>query len=77
VTANKLTDAGYLRLRFADDGDGTGKLYASAEAGGFAAKGAAWFGLPQIEEFAVAVAAFPLPADKQINLRGGFWKTTN
>ena len=74
MTPNERTRVGYLRLRFADDGDGTGKLYASAEAGGFAAKGAAWFGISQIEEFAIAVAAFPLPADKQIGVAGGFWK---
>ncbi len=65
---------GYLRLRFQDDGDGTGKLSASAEARGFAGKGAAWFGISNIEEFATAAAAFPLPADKQIGLSGGFWK---
>jgi hypothetical protein len=74
VTPNEHTEVGYLRLRFADDGDGTGKLYASAEARGFAAKGAAWFGISRIEEFAIAVAAFPLPADKQISVAGGFWK---
>jgi hypothetical protein len=49
----------YLRLRFDDDGDGTGNL-PRAEANGFAGESAAYFGKGQLEDFATALAAFPL-----------------
>lgn len=64
----------YLRLRFDDDGDGTGKLLARAEAGGFAGEGGAYFAISEIEEFAKAICTFPLPnKDKRLSIAGGFW----
>lgn len=65
---------GWLTLEFQDDSDGTGKLIAAVEAGGFAGKGGAWFGISQVEEFADLIATFPLPSDKKCSLAGGFWK---
>lgn len=65
---------GYIRVTFSDDGDGTGKLSATAEARGFAGTGSAWFSTSKIEEFAKAAMAFPLPADQPVLLRGGYWK---
>jgi hypothetical protein len=65
---------GYLRLRFQDDRDGTGKLLARAKAAGFAGEGSAWFGISELEEFTAAALAFPLLTDQPVLLRGGFWK---
>jgi hypothetical protein len=65
---------GWLKLEFQDDNDGTGKLIAAVEAGGFAGRGGAWFGIPQIEEFADLITAYPLPSTKKCSLAGGFWK---
>ncbi len=63
--------AGYLRLRFYDDGDGTGKLVARAEANGFAGEGGAYFDKGEIERFATNLGAFPLPGRTAI--AGGFF----
>src|SRR5262245_17985713 len=63
----------YLRLRFDDDGDGTGKLHARAEAHGFAGEGAAHFAIPRPQAFASSLLAFPLPAEPPASLAGGFW----
>lgn len=65
---------GYLQLSFRDDGDGTGKLLARAEADGFAGKGGAYFSANQIEAFAAALTAFPLPQQPRPSLSGGYWK---
>jgi hypothetical protein len=65
---------GYLRLRFQDDGDGTGELRVLAEAEGFSGQGAAYFNIGELEEFAKALAVFPLPLeDKRRSIAGGFW----
>src|SRR5579862_3714004 len=67
-------DGNYLRLRFSDDGDGTGELQARAEADGFAGESGAYFGTTELEEFAKAVGTFPLPVgDKRLSISGGFW----
>ncbi len=63
----------YLRLRFRNDGDGTGKLLARAEADGFAGEGSAYFNTSAIEEFAEAIGAFPLPSqDPRLSIASGF-----
>jgi hypothetical protein len=63
----------YIRLRFADDGDGTGKLLARAEADGFAGEGGAYFNIETLEEFATALAVFPMPSeDKRRSISSGF-----
>jgi len=51
---------GFLRLRFHDEGDGTGKLVADAEANGFAGSGGAYFDKQELSDFAQALEAFPL-----------------
>ena len=67
-------DSNYLRLRFSDDGDGTGELRARAEADGFAGESGAYFSTSELEEFAKAVGTFPLPVgDKRLSIAGGFW----
>jgi hypothetical protein len=53
----------YLRLRFLDDGDGTGKLMAWAAADGFSGESGAYFNVEELEEFAEALQVFPLPPD--------------
>jgi len=63
----------YLRLRFLDDGDGTGKLLAEAEADGFSGEGGAYFTVEELEEFAEALRLFPLPPeDHRRSIAGGF-----
>jgi hypothetical protein len=63
----------YLRLRFLDDGDGTGKLMAWAEADGFSGKSGAYFNVEELEEFAEALQAFPLPPeDHRRSIASGF-----
>jgi hypothetical protein len=61
----------YLRLHFHDDGDGTGKLVARAEANGFAGESGAYFDKQQLEAFAGKVEAFPLIGRPSIS--GGFY----
>jgi hypothetical protein len=64
----------YLRVRFQDDGDGTGELRVRAEAEGFSGEGSAYFNTEELEEFANALAAFLLPTeDKRRYIAGGFW----
>jgi hypothetical protein len=67
----------YLQLRFDDDGDGTGKLLVRAGAGGFAGEGGAYFSVSEVEAFALALSAFPLPEQPRPSLVGGFWKKDN
>jgi hypothetical protein len=62
-----------LRLRFLNDGDGTGKLLAWAEADGFAGQGGAYFNIEVLEEFAGALQVFPFPLDdSRLSIAGGF-----
>jgi hypothetical protein len=70
-----LMTSNYLRLRFQDDGDGTGKLIARAEADGYSGEGSAYFNIDRLEEFAKAIGAFPLPSsDERRSITGGFGK---
>jgi len=62
----------YLRLQFQDEEDGTGKLLARAEADGFAGEAGAYFGVDELEAFAGAIAAYPLPSDSRPCIAGGF-----
>jgi hypothetical protein len=64
----------HLRLRFDSDDDGTGKLLAQVAAGAFAGEGGAWFSIQQIEQFADAIAAYPLTDKPRPELAGGFWE---
>lgn len=70
-----MTDA--LRLQFKPDTDGTGELIAEIRSNSFAGAGSAWFGEAELVELAKKLAAaFPLPADSPLGIRGGFWSTT-
>jgi hypothetical protein len=65
--------AKYLRLRFLDDGDGTGKLMARAEADGFSGMSGAYFNVEKLKEFAEALNVFPLPPeDHRRSIASGF-----
>ena len=63
----------YLRVRFQDDGDGTGRLFARAEADGYSGESDAYFNIDEIESFARALREFPLPpGDQRCSISGGF-----
>ena len=63
---------GSLRLRFVDDGDRTGELIAHAASDSFSGAGRAYFSINTIEEFATAIAAFPMTDDARPAISGGF-----
>jgi hypothetical protein len=68
-----LVMGNYLRLRFLDDGDGTGKLMAWAAADGFSGESGAYFNVEELEEFAEALRMFPLPPeDHRRSIASGF-----
>jgi hypothetical protein len=63
----------YLRLRFGNDGDGTGRLVARAEADGFSGESGAYFNVDKLEKFAESLQVFPLPPeDNRRSIAGGF-----
>jgi hypothetical protein len=62
----------YLQLRFANDGDATGELFARAEAGGFAGESSAYFNTDRIEKFASDILAFPPSELKRQEIASGF-----
>jgi hypothetical protein len=64
---------GFLTLTFRDDGDGTGKLSAQAEAQGYSGMSGAYFDIGRIREFAQAISEFPLPDVSRCSLASGFW----
>ena len=66
---------GFLKIRFRDDGDGTGKLLVEAQAGGYAGKSGAYFGIEELREFAAALGRFPLPEHDGRSISGGFAET--
>lgn len=64
---------GYLKLQFESDGDGTGELFATFKANGFAGHGSAWFDIINLAETAKLFAKYPLPNNPEIFLAGGYW----
>ena len=63
-----------LRLQFESDGDGTGELFAEVHCKHFSGVSSAWFSDQQLVEFAVTLAAaYPLPKDAPLTLKGGIW----
>jgi len=64
----------FLRLQYARDDDGTGKLRALVAAGHFAGCGEAYFSDGEIIRFANTLAQFPIPTDPRPQLASGFWK---
>jgi hypothetical protein len=63
---------GFLKLRFSDDGDGTGKLLAQANVQGFAGVGGAYFNIDKLKEFAAAISKFPLGKGQRCGIASGF-----
>jgi hypothetical protein len=68
-----MIDRDALELRFDADTDGTGELLATVRFQGFAGRGGAWFSISQLEEFADAIAVFPIQNEKRPAIAGGFW----
>ncbi|HLO64603.1 MAG TPA: hypothetical protein VK165_16720 [Azonexus sp.] len=63
-----------LRVRFNPDTDGTGELFAEIRSNGYSGSGSAWVGAAELVELAKKLAAaFPLPSDSRLGIRGGFW----
>ena len=63
-----------LSLTLQPDSDGTGELFAKVSANGFSGTGSAWFDCLQLAHFAEELAAaYPLPANKKMQLEGGYW----
>ena len=62
-----------LVVRFDDDDDGTGRLWVSGSANGFAGTAAAWFGTEELKEFAQALTRYPIADNDPPTLSGGFW----
>jgi hypothetical protein len=69
-----MDSQGRLLLRFNDDGDGTGKLFAQANSSGFSGEGSAWFSNKELQDFADTIAAFPILEGKSPEITGGFFK---
>jgi len=66
-----------LTLRFDDDNDGTGELFAEVKHGKFSGAGSAWFGVNEVHAFGTALQdRFPLHQDNPIMLQGGFWSNS-
>jgi hypothetical protein len=63
---------GSLKLRFYDDGDGTGNLSVEAVAKGYTGTGTAYFGIDKIEQFAGSISKFPLAESDCFFISGGF-----
>lgn len=63
----------FLSLKLDIDDDGTGELIARIQANGFSGRGAAWFNLREISDFASNLTQFPLPVSNRPTLRGGNW----
>ena len=62
----------YLRLRFANDLDGTGELFARAQAEGFAGESSAYFGVKELENFASELRVYPPAVLTRREISSGF-----
>jgi hypothetical protein len=69
-----MESQGKILLHFDDDGDGTGKLLIQARSNGFSGEGGAWFSVGELQDFANAIAIFPLSKSDSPRLAGGFYK---
>lgn len=67
-----MKDHAYLRLRFNDDDDGTGSLFARAEARRFSGETRAYFDKRELETFAAQLRTFPLR--ERVSICGGYGK---
>jgi hypothetical protein len=66
---------GVLKLRFDNDGDGTGKLSVEADADGYSGKASAYFDISEIEKFGASASRFPLSDSDCFSISGGFGAT--
>jgi hypothetical protein len=66
---------GFLKLRFGDDGDGTGKLFVEAQVAGYAGEAGAYFDVDTLKSFASAIGQFPLPDPAELSISSGFGET--
>jgi hypothetical protein len=62
----------FIRLRFADEEDGTGMLTAEGCCGRFAGRGTACFLVSELESFAEGIGAYPLATTRRLEIRGGY-----
>lgn len=62
-----------LVIRFVDHDDGSGRLWVSASANGFAGTGETWYDTETLKEFAEALTRFPISDNDPPTLSGGFW----
>ena len=58
-------------VRFFDDDDGSGKLWVSGSANGFAGTAEAWINTTELQEFAQALTRYPLSKNDLPTLSGG------
>ncbi len=65
----------YLLLRFRNDGDGSGKLFAQAAVAGFSGTSAAYFDIEALEKFAAAMQTFPLESGNSCSISAGLGNT--
>lgn len=64
----------FLRVTISSVEYGAGELTACAEANSFCGQSSAWFHLQEIDSFASAIEAYPLPSNDRPKLVGGYWK---
>jgi hypothetical protein len=64
--------SGYLRIKLNHDNDGTAELTAEVSRDGFSGVGGGWFNVSEVEAFATALQAYPLPTDPPPSISGGY-----
>lgn len=62
----------HLRLVYEPEDEYHGLLRAFVECEGFVGRGAAWFGIEELQTFCDGVGGFPIP-DRKPMLAGGYW----
>ena len=62
-----------LLIRFWNQDDGSGKLHVRASCNGFSGDGSAWFSTEELNDFAQALAAYPISEENSPAIRGGFY----
>jgi hypothetical protein len=70
-----MKPSGTLRLLLEPEDDGTAELFVEAEQRGFRGMSSAWIDPRKLADFGRHLQTlFPLPADKPIEIIGGFWQ---
>ena len=62
-----------LSLSYRAEDQWHGELTATVESGDFCGRGAAWFTLAQLQEFARLARTYPIAEGQEPRLIGGFW----